>query len=390
MSAETLPTYSVRELNNAIGALLDRGFAPRFVIQATASRPQVKKGHLWLTLTDGEASITAVAWASKLKQLDFVPADGDGVTVIGKLNFWSARASLAVQVLDMRPSLTTVLRRFETVKAQLLEEGVIDPSRRRKLPVYPKRLAVLTSVPSSALADMLRTAEERWPLSELLVVPIPVQGEVSPIICGVLSRLAKQHHQLGLDAIVIARGGGSREDLMVFDDAEVCRTLATFPVPVVTGLGHEDDLTVADLVADHRAATPTAAMVTLMPSRESAQQTIMQRRSRLSEYKRWRLEQANSRLRDRHLLLHALRPAVTLQRRRNQWQQRQQLLRALSPQRWLNRGFAMLNTTNGQPLQSIDDININEQLQILLKDGVIQAVAKTIQANKASNSQASL
>ena len=390
MSAETLPTYSVRELNNAIGALLDRGFAPRFVIQATASRPQVKKGHLWLTLTDGEASITAVAWASKLKQLDFVPADGDGVTVIGKLNFWSARASLAVQVLDMRPSLTTVLRRFETVKAQLLEEGVIDPSRRRKLPVYPNRLAVLTSVPSSALADMLRTAEERWPLSELLVVPIPVQGEVSPIICGVLSRLAKQHHQLGLDAIVIARGGGSREDLMVFDDAEVCRTLATFPVPVVTGLGHEDDLTVADLVADHRAATPTAAMVTLMPSRESAQQTIMQRRSRLSEYKRWRLEQANSRLRDRHLLLHALRPAITLQRRRNQWQQRQQLLRALSPQRWLNRGFAMLNTTNGQPLQSIDDININEQLQILLKDGVIQAVAKTIQANKASNSQASL
>ena len=390
MSAETLPTYSVRELNNAIGALLDRGFAPRFVIQATASRPQVKKGHLWLTLTDGEASITAVAWASKLKQLDFVPADGDGVTVIGKLNFWSARASLAVQVLDMRPSLTTVFRRFETVKAQLLEEGVIDPSRRRKLPVYPKRLAVLTSVPSSALADMLRTAEERWPLSELLVVPIPVQGEVSPIICGVLSRLAKQHHQLGLDAIVIARGGGSREDLMVFDDAEVCRTLATFPVPVVTGLGHEDDLTVADLVADHRAATPTAAMVTLMPSRESAQQTIMQRRSRLSEYKRWRLEQANSRLRDRHLLLHALRPAITLQRRRNQWQQRQQLLRALSPQRWLNRGFAMLNTTNGQPLQSIDDININEQLQILLKDGVIQAVAKTIQANKASNSQASL
>ena len=390
MSAESLPTYSVRELNNAIGALLDRGFAPRFVIQATASRPQVKKGHLWLTLTDGEASITAVAWASKLKQLDFVPADGDGVTVIGKLNFWSARASLAVQVLDMRPSLTTVLRRFETVKAQLLEEGVIDPSRRRKLPVYPKRLAVLTSVPSSALADMLRTAEERWPLSELLVVPIPVQGEVSPIICGVLSRLAKQHHQLGLDAIVIARGGGSREDLMVFDDAEVCRTLATFPVPVVTGLGHEDDLTVADLVADHRAATPTAAMVTLMPSRESAQQTIMQRRSRLSEYKRWRLEQANSRLRDRHLLLHALRPAITLQRRRNQWQQRQQLLRALSPQRWLNRGFAMLNTTNGQPLQSIDDININEQLQILLKDGVIQAVAKTIQANKASNSQATL
>ena len=390
MSAESLPTYSVRELNNAIGVLLERGFAPRFVIQATASRPQVKKGHLWLTLSDGEASITAVAWASKLKQLDFVPADGDGVTVIGKLNLWSARASLAVQVLDIRPSLSTVLRRFETVKAQLLEEGLIDPSRRRKLTDYPKRLAVLTSVPSSALADMLRTAQDRWPLSDLLVVPIPVQGEVAPIICRVLSRLAELHDQLGLDAIVIARGGGSREDLIVFDDADVCRTLANFPIPVVTGLGHEDDLTVADLVADHRAATPTAAMVTLMPSKESAQQTIIQRRTRLSEYKRWRLEQANSRLKERHVQLHALRPAVALERRRNQWKQRQQLLRALSPQRWLNRGFAMLYTTNGQSVQSIDDIGINEQVHIRLKGGVVQAITKTIQANELTNSQASL
>ena len=390
MSAESLPTYSVRELNNAIGILLERGFAPRFVIQATASRPQVKKGHLWLTLSDGDASITAVAWASKVKQLDFLPADGDGVTVIGKLNFWSARASLAVQVLDIRPSLTTVLRRFETVKAQLLEEGVIDPSRQRKLPAYPKRLAVLTSVPSSALADMLRTAKERWPLSDLLVVPIPVQGEVAPIICKVLSLLAELHNQLGLDAIVIARGGGSREDLMVFDDSDVCRTLASFPLPVVTGIGHEDDLTVADLVADHRAATPTAAMVTLMPSKESAQQTIMQRRTRLSEHKRWRLEKANSRLKERHVQLHALRPAVALERRRNQWKQRQQLLRALSPQRWLNRGFAMLYTTNGQSVQSIDDIGINEQVHIRLKDGVVQAITKTIQANELTNSQASL
>ena len=390
MSAESLPTYSVRELNNAIGVLLERGFAPRFVIQATASRPQIKKGHLWLTLSDGEASITAVAWASKLKQLDFVPGDGDGVTVIGKLNFWSARASLAVQVLDIRPSLTTVLRRFETVKAQLLEEGVINPSRRRKLPAFPKRLAVLTSVPSSALADMLRTAQERWPLSDLLVVPIPVQGEVAPIICGVLNRLAELHNQLELDAIVIARGGGSREDLMVFDDADLCRTLASFPLPVVTGLGHEDDLTVADLVADHRAATPTAAMVTLMPSKESAQQTILQRRTSLSEYKRWRLEQASSRLKERHLQLHAVRPAVALQRRRNQWEQRQQLLLALSPQRWLNRGFAMLHTTNGQPIQSIDDISLNKQVHIRLKDGVVQAITKTIQANEISDSQASL
>ena len=385
MSAESIPTYSVRELNNAIGVLLERGFAPRFVIQATASRPQVKKGHLWVTLNDGEASITAVAWASKLKQLDFVPGDGDGVTVIGKLNFWEARASLSVQILDLRPSLTTVLRRFEAVKAQLVKEGILDPSRRRKLPPYPKRIAVLTSIPSSALADMLRTARERWPLSELVVVPIPVQGEVAHVIRGVLSRLADHHQQLGLDAIVVARGGGSREDLMVFDDGDLCRKLATFPIPVVTGIGHEDDLTVADLVADHRAATPTAAMVILLPNRESAQQTISQRRTRLSEYKRWRLEQTRSRLKGRHELFNELRPALAIQRRRGQWMQRNQLLQALSPQRWLNRGFALLSTINGQTLQSVHDITLNDDVYIRLKDGLINAVAKTIQPDKTAN-----
>ena len=270
MTADAPPTYSVRELNTAIGSLLERGFAPRFLVQATASKPQVKKGHLWLTLTDGEASITAVAWASKLKQLDYVPADGEGVTVVGKLNFWAARATLAVQVLDLRPSLNTVLRRFEAVRALLEAEGVIDPLKRRPLPTAPRRVAVLTSVPSSALADMLRTARERWPLSELLVVPIPVQGDVSDRICSVLQQLRDAPEPLQADALVLARGGGSREDLMVFDDEQLCRAIATFPVPVVTGIGHEDDLTVADLVADHRAATPTAAIVSLLPSRETA------------------------------------------------------------------------------------------------------------------------
>ena len=282
MTADAPPTYSVRELNTAIGSLLERGFAPRFLVQATASRPQVKKGHLWLTLTDGEASITAVAWASKLQQLNYVPADGEGVTVVGKLNFWGARASLAVQVLDMRPSLNTVLRRFEAVRALLEAEGIIDPLRRRQLPSTPQRVAVLTSVPSSALADMLRTARERWPLSELLVVPIPVQGDVADRICTVLQQLRETPQHLQPDALVLARGGGSREDLMVFDDEQLCRVLAAFPVPVITGIGHEDDLTVADLVADHRAATPTAAIVSLLPSRESALLQLQERHRRLA------------------------------------------------------------------------------------------------------------
>jgi len=378
LTADAPPTYSVRELNTAIGSLLERGFAPRFLVQATASKPQVKKGHLWLTLTDGEASITAVAWASKLKQLDYVPADGEGVTVVGKLNFWATRATLAVQVLDLRPSLNTVLRRFEAVRALLEAEGVIDPLRRRPLPTAPRRVAVLTSVPSSALADMLRTARERWPLSELLVVPIPVQGDVSDRICSVLQQLRDAPEALQADALVLARGGGSREDLMVFDDEQLCRAIATFPVPVVTGIGHEDDLTVADLVADHRAATPTAAMVSLLPSRETAVLQVQERLRRLASQRQWWLERKRQVLCERRQRWQLLQPQVLLQQRRNQLLQRQQLLRALSPQRWLARGFAILESPEGTVYRSVRDVKKGSDLVVRLNDGTIAVQAQSI------------
>ncbi|MEY2748539.1 MAG: exodeoxyribonuclease large subunit, partial [Cyanobacteriota bacterium] len=138
MGSETgLPRYSVAALNQAIGSLLERGFAPRFLLDATVSRPQLKKGHLWLTLVDGEASIGAVVWASQLAKLSHQPQEGDGVVVVGKLNFWASRASLTVQVLDLRPSLSSVLRRFEQVRQQLEPEGLLDPERKRPLPAMP-------------------------------------------------------------------------------------------------------------------------------------------------------------------------------------------------------------------------------------------------------------
>ena len=379
--ANAIPSYSVKELNSAVGSLLDRGFAPRFLVQGSASRPQVKKGHLWMNLTDGEATITVVCWASRLSQLDYVPADGDGITVVGKLNFWAARASLAVQAIDIRPSLSTVERRFEAVKALLASEGLIDPAARRHLPLVPTRIALLTSVPSSALADMLRTARERWPLAELLVVPIPVQGSVAPQICAALEQLNQAQPQLKLDALVLARGGGSREDLMVFDDEQVCRAIAAFCCPVVTGLGHEDDLTVADLVADHRAATPTAAIVSLFPSRDSALQTVRQQRLQLVQQQQWRFKRERERLQQRHQLLQSVQPQTVLQRSRLQLHQRQQLLKALSPDRWLSRGFAKVMQLNGTVLESVSEAKPNDDLVIQLRDGQIGVTVQSVQAN---------
>ena len=385
MSADRIPSFSVAELNTAIGNLLERGFAPRFLVEATVSRPQLKKGHLWLTLTDGEASISAVAWASQLRQLRYRPEDGDGVTVVGKLNFWAARASLNVQVLDIRPSLSTVLRQFELVRRRLEEAGLLDITRRRPLPRQPRTLAVLTSVPSSALADMLRTASERWPMTRMLVVPIPVQGSVAARIREVLGRLAEEASALGLDALVLARGGGSREDLAVFDDEDLCRDLAAFPVPVVTGLGHEDDLTVADLVADHRAATPTAAIVALLPDRHVALRELQQQRQRLRELRsRW-LERQHQRLLDRRQALALLTPQRRLQQLRQQLEQRRALLRALSPQRWLKQGLALVSNGQGMTIDGVKGVRKKDTLTLSFHDGSIETVVTQVRPQNSSS-----
>ena len=379
MSVDRLPTYSVAELNTAIGSLLERGFAPRFLLEATVSRPQLKKGHLWLTLTDGSASISGVVWASKLAQLSYQPKDGDGVTVVGKLNFWAARASLTVQALDIRPSLSTVLRDFERVRQVLEQEGVIDPSRLRPLPSQPASIAVLTSVPSSALADMLRTAAERWPLTQLIVVPIPVQGSVAPAIISTLEALAERTDEWGLEALVLARGGGSREDLAVFDNEALCRLLANYPIPVVTGLGHEDDLTVADLVADHRAATPTAAVVALLPDRAAERQGLTQRQSRLKDALLGRILRERQRLQDRAVALQQQSPREKIRRKRQELTQKHQLLKALSPERWLKRGLALISNNVGDPISDLESVKIGDQLNIRMSDGSLEARVDQIQ-----------
>ena len=373
-----LPRFSVTELNQAIGSLLERGFAPRFLLEATVSRPQLKKGHLWLTLVDEQASISGVVWASQLSKLSVQPSEGDGVLVVGKLNFWASRASLCVQILDLRPSLSAVLRQFERVRELLEPEGLLDVQRKRPLPAMPSAIALLTSSPSSALADMLRTAKERWPATQIHVVPIPVQGPVEHQIRARLAEVVQRSALLGIDAIVLARGGGSREDLAVFDGEGLARDLAACPLPVVTGLGHEDDTTIADLVADYRAATPTAAVVALLPDRQSLALALAQQQTLLKQRLQHRLQAERLRMdaqRERLLQLH---PRELLKRLRQQLEQRNELLQALSPERLLERGFALVHRSDGQLLRSIQQVKPGDALQVVLVDGKIDSVVQQV------------
>lgn len=214
------------------------------------------------------------------------------------------------------------------------------------------------------------------------VVPIPVQGAVVEQIRQRLREVIASAAELKLEAIVLARGGGSREDLAVFDDELLARDLAACPIPVVTGLGHEDDTTVADLVADYRAATPTAAIVALLPDRGTLQLALQQRRALLKQLLEHRL------LRERGLQEHLrqrlqqLHPLALLERQRERLQHRQELLAALSPQRLLERGYALVRTGDGRLLRSTQGVRAGADIQLELQDGKIDAVVERVHAQQ--------
>ncbi len=368
---QSLTTYSVKELNQSIGLLISRGFAPKFILKATVSKSQIKKGHLWLTLTDGKASVDGVAWSSTIKSLKFLPKQDDGVVIVGKLNFWESQARVSVQVFDIRPSISTVLKKFEVVKLKLLKEGLIDDSLRRKLPKYPHSVGILTSVPSSALADMLRTSKERWPLTKLQIIPIPVQGNNENELKSILNRLKK--NKLKLDALIIARGGGSREDLMLFDSEIIAREIATFPIPVITGIGHEDDLTVSDLVSDHRSATPTAAIVDLLPSREIEKSNFLTNKKRLKDYLKLFFQNQKKFLSTKKTFFQSHSPQLLIKNKRIKINYIYKLLNALSPEKLLKRGFALITNESGDSIYSVKNIKEKDKLLVQFYDGKISA-----------------
>ena len=377
---ESLATYNVKELNQSIGLLLSRGFAPKFILKATVSKSQIKKGHLWLTLNDGKASVDAVAWSSTLKSLKFLPKQDDGVVIVGKLNFWESQARISVQVFDIRASISTVLKKFEIVKSKLFKEGLIDDSKRRKLPKYPNSIGILTSVPSSALADMLRTAKERWPLTKLQVIPIPVQGNNENELKTTLNVLKK--NKLKLEALIIARGGGNREDLMLFDSETIAREIASCPIPVITGIGHEDDLTVADLVSDHRSATPTAAIVDLLPSREVEKNNFSKNKQIFKDYLKLFFKNEKILLRTKISFLKSYSPLLLIKNKRTKLSYINRILNALSPEKLLKRGFALVTDEYGKSIFSVKNIKKQDKLLVQFRDGKITAQVESLYNDK--------
>ncbi len=249
--------WTVSELVDELNSLLEQGFSGLAVDGEVTNASTSGRGHLYFTLKDGAAALDCVMWGSRTERLRFKLEDGLAVRALGSLTVYPQRGRLQLVVEALEPQgLGALQLAFEQLKQRLAAEGLFAPERKRALPVFPRRIGIVTSTTGAALRDMLKVLH-RIPFAEVVVAHAQVQGD------GAAEQVAVAVDRLGasalVDVLIVARGGGSLEDLWAFNEEPVARAIAACPVPVVSGVGHETDVSIADFVADLRAATPTQA-----------------------------------------------------------------------------------------------------------------------------------
>ena len=352
------------------------------------SRPS--SGHLYFTLKDSSSSLRCVMWRSQAARLQVLPRDGDAVEAHGSLNVYEAGGQYQLYADVLRPvGQGALYAEFLRRKAILEAEGLFDPERKRLLPRWPQIIGVVTSPTGAALRDILNTLRRRYPIARVVIASTAVQGDEAP--AGIVQALQSLAVRTQADVILLARGGGSIEDLWAFNDERVVRAIAASPVPVICGVGHETDFTLADFVADLRAPTPTAAAELATPNRtdllaglgELQNQLHRNLRTILSD-RRWELSHARSQLgalspqgrvrSDRQridsLALRSSRAALhNLQMRRAYTNSLGQRLVALHPLAVLQRGYAVVTRSDGQVVRKTAQVQPGDLLQVQVSDG---------------------
>ena len=384
--------FSVSEANNFIKALLDG--VPQlqtiFVRGEISNYKCYPSGHHYFTLKDEGSALRCVMFRGMAAKLRFRPENGMKVVAFGRIGVFPRDGAYQLYCSELSAQGAGDLHvAFEQLKAKLEKEGLFDPAHKKPLPRYPKRIAVITSSAGAAVHDMLRILNARWPMSEVVLLPVRVQGTEAPgEIAGAL-RYANKWQVA--DLIITGRGGGSIEDLWAFNDERVARAIYLSDIPVISAVGHEPDVTIADYVADVRAATPSNAAELAVPDRQELARRLKMLQTRMvrSEQKRVRAlseryeKLARSRvLRDpmafiddkRLLLDYTQKNLASLAQ--NQMAQREQRyaalaakLDALSPLKVLGRGYAVAKSADGTILRAAEDAAVGETIEVLLGRG---------------------
>lgn len=282
--------YSVSELNLTIRTLLESEFPLLWVEGEISNFSQPASGHMYFTLKDSNAQVRCAMFKNRGMYLRFKPANGMQVLIRAKVGLYEARGEFQLVAEHMEEAGAGALQRaFNELKAKLSAQGLFDASRKKELPVLPSKIGVITSPTGAAIRDVLSVLRRRFPAIPVLIYPVPVQGEGAAQKIAATIRLASQRHDC--DVILLVRGGGSLEDLWSFNEEIVARAIVASDIPIVCGVGHETDVTIADFAADMRAPTPSAAAELVSPDQSRYLQAFTRHQQRLQQLIRSKLQQ---------------------------------------------------------------------------------------------------
>jgi exodeoxyribonuclease VII large subunit len=282
--------YSVSELNLTIRTLLESEFPLLWVEGEISNFSQPASGHLYFTLKDSNAQVRCAMFKNRGMYLRFKPANGMQVLIRAKVGLYEARGEFQLVAEHMEEAGAGALQRaFNELKAKLSAQGLFDAARKKELPVLPTKIGVITSPTGAAIRDVLSVLKRRFPAIPVLVYPVPVQGEGAAQKIVAAIRLASQRHDC--DVLLLVRGGGSLEDLWSFNEEIVARAIVASDIPIVCGVGHETDVTIADFAADMRAPTPSAAAELVSPDQTRYLQAFTRHQQRLQQLIRSKLQQ---------------------------------------------------------------------------------------------------
>lgn len=401
MAGPALPdpadVLTVTALTQRVRAALERGFQSVWVAGEVSNLVRASSGHQYFSLKDDKAVLRAALFRGVGLRVRFDLKDGMQVVARGRVTVYEPRGDLQIQIEEIQPKGIGALElALQQRKDRLQARGYFDPRRKKRLPAFPRTIALVTSPTGAAVRDMLELLARRWPVAKVLVVPVRVQGDGAAEEIAAALRCLNECHTAGhlcFDALIVGRGGGSLEDLWAFNEELVAEAIFASRIPVVSAVGHEIDVTIADLVADHRALTPSHAVTDLTPDRESLVGALGEIGTRLRERALGRISQARQRLAalaDRRAFRNPLDRVRDLERRLDDLggrlhraagapveRSRHRLaavagrLESLSPLNVLARGYSLTRTPDGRVVRDARTVAAGDELVTRLATGEI-------------------
>lgn len=367
---------AVAELTETAKAVIEGAFPRLWVKGEVSNLTKHRNGHWYFSLKDASAQLPCVVWSRDVRRIPSAPSEGMAVMARGQLTVYPAQGKMQFMVDAIEAEGEGLWKKaFDETKARLDKEGLTSPARKRALPRFPTTVAVITSPDGAALRDIVSVIGRRHPGVSVVVIPAAVQGEAAPdSLLAALDRLARWG---GADVLIIGRGGGSREDLWAFNHEGVARAIAACPIPTISAVGHETDITIADLVADLRAATPSVAAEAAVPVLADVQQALRAMAGTLADALEDKVQRGARDLRVRGEGL-SLRANRAVERRRARLQQVSGRLEALSPLAVLARGFAVARGTEGGAMGRVAAFTAGDAFDLLLHDGRVRARTESV------------